>query len=189
MSKSESHPIRNGLIVAIVGGVALSFWNPARKFILILLKCVWSAVVYLWKLLCGSYSVSGWLILLLLLLSIPTIIFTIFKLWTREQPEFKNYVQDTIYGALWRWSWSGESIHSLWCFCPVCDCELVCDDSSCRSLYDKSHTDFLCERCGSKRVASIPGGNLSYATSAVEREIRRKIRTEEYKDVLTKRST
>jgi hypothetical protein len=119
-------------------------------------------------------------------LSGSVILLILYKLRTLEQPVYWQYGQDIIHGALWRWSWSGNSIYNLWCYCPACDCELVYEDSSCRSLYGESHTDFLCEPCGNRHVASISGGNRSYAISAVEREIWRKLRTEEYKKVLTK---
>jgi len=99
-----------------------------------------------------------------------------------EEPEFKSYVEDFMHGAKWRWSWIGNQISDVWCFCPSCDATLVYDDSSCRNLYsDVNKTDFICENCSRSVVASISGGNKDYATGAVEREISRRIRTDEYK--------
>lgn len=185
MSKSDSHAVRNGLIVTIVGGIGLSFLPAVRSFVISATKWLWSFITGLWGILAESYSLPGWLLLMLSALSMYVILLILRKLWPREQPGYRQYVQDTIYGAVWRWVWSGDKINSLWCYCPVCDCELIYDDSACRSVYGENHTDFLCERCGDRGIASIPGGDRLYATSAIEREIRRRIRTEEYKKVLT----
>ena len=44
---------------------------------------------------------------------------------------------------------------------------------------------FICENCNSQVVSSVTGGNKSYAIGAAECEIDRRIRTCEYKEVLT----
>ena len=102
-------------------------------------------------------------------------------LW--PEPAYRNYTEDMLYGAKWRWSWAGGQILELWCFCPCCDAQLIY-----REDRFPAKTDFICERCppdGSDHlyqshgrvVATVEGGNRYYAVSAAEREIRRRIRT------------
>ena len=99
-----------------------------------------------------------------------------------EEPEYKSYIEDFMHGAKWRWSWIGNQISNVWCFCPRCDATLVYDDGSCHSFYsDVNKTNFICENCSRTVVASISGGDKDYAIGAVKREISRRIRTGEYK--------
>lgn len=124
------------------------------------------------------------LIISLFALFAIVVIFLIIK--EKKSPEFKAYTEDLLFGAKWRWHWAGNTITKLWCYCPSCDATLVYDDSSCRSIYaNVKKTDFICENCNSQVVSSVTGGNKSYAISAAEREIDRRIRTYEYKEVLT----
>jgi len=123
------------------------------------------------------------LIISLLALFAIVVIFLIIK--ENKSPEFKAYTEDFLFGAKWHWAWAGNTITNLWCYCPSCDATLVYDDSSCRKRYADSKTDFICENCRSKVVASIAGGNKNYAIGAVKREIDRRIRTGDYKNTLT----
>lgn len=112
------------------------------------------------------------------------VIFLIIK--ENRSPEFKAYTEDFLFGAKWRWHWAGNTIANPWCYCPRCDATLVYDESSCYRRYtDVKKTDFICENCSSQVVTSVTGGNKSYAIGAVEREIDRRIRTDEYKKTLT----
>lgn len=44
-------------------------------------------------------------------------------------------------------------------------------------------TDFICENCNSKVVSSVNGGDKNYVIGAKQREIDRRIRTGEYKQI------
>lgn len=183
MSENSFISIRNATIASVIAGVILLAVPVLRGYVVSFLSWVWSGVVWCWDVLVESYSLPGWAWLLIFIFALIGLIniYLAFK-GESEEPEFKSYVEDFIYGAKWRWSWIGNQISNVWCFCPRCDATLVYDDSSCHSFYsDVNKTDFICENCSRDVVASISGGNKDYATSAVEREISRRIRTGEYK--------
>ncbi len=176
----DSKSVRNGVISAVIGGIVLAalakFWPPFKE----LLIWLWKQIVWLAGLFTDTYSLPGWVVLALVLFGLPTAVRIVLALRKQNSPAYTRYIEDLFYGAKWRWRWVAGEISNLWTYCPQCDSELVYDDSSCRSLYaDIKKTDFICEHCGHTTVASIPGGNKDYALSAIVREIRRKIRTNE----------
>lgn len=181
MSEKESHQVRNGIIATVVGGIILSAIPPVRDFALKVLGWLWYCINWAWKSLISVYSLSGWVLLMLGLLALVGIVNIYLTLRPKDEPEFKKYTEDIIYSVKWRWVWVGNTIENLWCFCPRCDAQLVYNDSSCRNiLSDIKKTDFICERCENQVITSVHGGNRKYAVSAAEREILRRIRTNEY---------
>ena len=183
MSENSFKSIRNGAIASVIAGVILLAVPVLRGYVIIFLSWLWSGVVWCWDALVASYSLPGWVWLLIFILAFVGLVNIYLSLkGESEEPEFKSYIEDFIHGAKWRWSWMGNQISNVWCFCPRCDATLVYDDSSCRSLCsDVNKTDFICENCGHSVVASITGGNKDYATGAIRREIERRVRTGEYK--------
>ncbi|WP_419767493.1 hypothetical protein [Arcobacter sp.] len=174
--------IRNTVIGSVIAGVILLYFPVLRDYVISFFTWIWAGITLCWNAIFQSYSFSGWFLLLIFIfafIGLITIIKTIKgKL---KEPEFKSYVEDTIYQAKWRWKWSGEQVLSLWCYCPCCDASLVYNDSSNYDRYSSiKKTEFICENCD-KIITSIKGGNKNYAVSAVEREIERRIRTNEYK--------
>lgn len=181
---ADSHPVRNGIIATVVGTVAVALlaelWPPVKNVLL----WVWVQVKHLASLTTTDFSLPGWLILLLGVLSSVTVVSIAVRLLRKGASPLSahsTYVNDRLFGAMWRWRWDGHHIQNLWCFCPTCDAELVYDDSSCRDVLNRStpRTEFYCEHCGHARVASIEGGDKDYALSAVQRELRRRLRTGE----------
>lgn len=188
MATEESHVVRNGVIATVIGGLVLTalakLWPPFKG----LLSWLWEQIIWLGSFFTDSYSVKGWALFVLMLFGLLTIIRLFIGLRKNESPAFTRYVEDQLYGAKWQWTWIGNEISNLWCLCPQCHSELVYDDSSCHNIYSRGpkRTDFICEHCGRQTVASIPGGDKSYALSAVQREIRRRIRTNEFQTVHVK---
>lgn len=182
MSENSFKSIRNGAIASVIAGIILLAVPVLRGYVSSFLSWLWSGVVWCWEALVASYSMPGWAWLLIFILAFVGLINIYLALkGESEEPEFKSYIEDFIHGAKWRWSWVGNQISNVWCFCPRCDATLVYDDSSCRNFYsDVNKTDFICEN-GHSVVASIIGGNKDYATGAIRREIERRVRTGEYK--------
>jgi len=183
MPDKESHTIRNSIIATVVGGLILSIIiSPSRKIILRLLVLIWSGVTWTWTALISYYSMPGWLVISIDILAFLGIL-NLYRVLTprkEKDPKFKKYTEDFLYGAKWRWSWDADNyLSNLWCFCPRCDAQLVYDDSSCRNIMSQDKTTFFCENC-QRVVASVDGGNKNYALAAAEREILRRIRTNEY---------
>lgn len=179
-----SHPIRTGVISTVLGAVVVAIlaeiWPPVKNVIVL----CWRLVQSIFGLLAADYQAPGWILVIccgIIIITIVRFALKIIRKTTASVPAHLSYTTDYFRGAKWRWDWFGDNISQLWCFCPSCDSELVYDDSSCNDILRRSEprTDFICEHCGHTRVASVPGGPKRYALSAIEREIRRKIRTGE----------
>ena len=182
MSENSFKSIRNGAIASVVAGVILLSVPALRGYLASFSSWAWSVVIWCWEALVTLYSLPGWAWLIILFFAIVGLVNIYLALkGEASEPEFKSYTEDYIHGAKWRWAWAGNQISNVWCFCPSCDATLVYDDSSCRNIMaDINKTDFICENCN-RKIASINGGNKSYATGAIEREIDRRIRINEYK--------
>ena len=184
MVEKENHTIRNGAIASVLGGLILAVILSFREAFLKALNSVLQGIFWLWHGITASYLVSGWWLWTIVGFGILGFIKLLHAIWPGENPEHLNYCEDYMYGAKWRWQWISNSISNLWAYCPNCDCELVYDDSSCRRFSEPHKTDFICERCRNSVVATVSGGDKNYAISAIQREIRRRIRTNEYKNCM-----
>ena len=184
MANKQPHPVRNGIIATVVGGLILSAIPQFRGFLVEAMSWTWAGITWVWIALVSHYSIPGWAFLIVGLFALVGFVLPciIFLSWIKPENElaYRNYTQDMLYGTKWRWSWIGSEISNLWCFCPSCDAQLVYSE-----VYAK--TDFICERCspaGADRyfrlqgrvVATVEGGGKDYALSAVKREILRRIR-------------
>lgn len=168
-----------------------------------------AGATWVWVALLSPYSMPGWAFLIIGLFAlvgfVVLCVIFLFQIKPENEPAYRSYIEDMLCGAKWRWSWNGNEISNLWCFCPSCDAQLI----------PKEHyesTDFICERCppdepnrqgfppfiasgawerhpsdgaghqyGSQGrvIATVEGGDSHYAVSRVKREILRKIRTGE----------
>lgn len=180
MSEPEKHPVRNGIVATVVGGALLSALPPVRDAVVVLAGWSQSAIVAVWHAGTSTYRTPGWILLALSLAGLDAARRMVSALTPRAEPDFKRYTEDTLYSLKWRWTWVGNQVSNLWCYCPRCDASLVYDDSSCAYVASDHKTDFICEHCGRKVVGSIRGGDRDYAVSAAVREIQRRIRTNEY---------
>ncbi len=97
-----------------------------------------------------------------------------------SEEDFHNYVEDKLYEVPWRWEWKKELIVNLKCHCPKCDETLVYEND-----FILHKTYFLCTSCDTQR-AVIGGGDSKYAFGIVKREIQRKVRTKEYKNLISR---
>ena len=177
MSREESHPIRNGVIATVLGGIVLAaltyVWPPVRS----LFRALWLAVVAIWHALASSHPVSGWLLLVLACGTVAFVVSRVLALARKAPPAqpYLAYTSDTMFGAVWHWSWVSGQVRNTWASCPICQAELVQLNERDSYLMSNPHAKFYCEHCREVRV-DIPGGGHQYALSAVEREIRRRLR-------------
>ena len=171
----------------VVGGLILAGILRLNGLFAKVVSGIWSGVSWLGGMLQSSHSMPGWVILVLGLLALfgPTIIGLLLKelLHGKKEtagPTFQNYTEDMLDAVRWRWRWVGNRITDLWCFCPICDAQLVAEGGLLE-------TSFICERCSSDetgfphlsrgRVVTEVMGDMQYAVAAAEREILRRIRT------------
>ena len=171
----------------VVGGLILAGILRLNGLFAKVVSGIWSGVSWLWGMLQSSHSMPGWVILVLGLLALfgLTIIGLLLKelLHGKKEtagPTFQKYTEDMLDAVRWRWRWVDNRITNLWCFCPICDAQLVPEG-------DFTGTRFICERCpadgtvfphGSRgRVVTEVMRDGQYAVDAAEREILRRIRT------------
>jgi hypothetical protein len=184
VAEQEHHAIRNGIIATVVGGILLSLLKPVRSAIVSALGWIWAQLLSIFSALQSSYPVRGWLLCTLILLScIPVVWLAIFLFSKRKKTPEALYVEDRLFNVVWRWKWERGEPAGLWCFCPVCDMELVYDehvqgDGIMRRDTRPTHTLFICERCNLERAKF--DGLKNYAIGAVKREIRRRLRSGEW---------
>jgi hypothetical protein len=186
MSDKKSHPIRNGIIVTVIGGIILAIILSFKNEFLKLLGWIWSGFVWVWNAIWASHSLPGWILIILFSLAFVGAFVGIKKIYLAFRSDKKSvdifdalnkiYTKDFIFDAKWSWSWENKTISHLWCDCPHCDIMLIYE-------YDdlKNKINFICEHCNRKVVATIEGGNIDYALGAVKREILRRIKTGEFK--------
>ena len=182
MSDNSYKTIKNGVIASVIAGVILLLIPASRDYAVNFLSWLWTGVVWCWEALVSSYLLPGWVLLFVFLFALIGLIAIYIGIkGDGKESEYKSYIEDFMHGAKWRWKWAGNKISNLWCFCPTCDATLVYDDSSCQNiLVDEKGTNFICENCGHKTIATIKGGNKSFAIGAIEREIDRRIRNKSY---------
>jgi len=183
MAKEESHSIRNGVIATVVGGLILAFVPSFRNLVAWLWGLLRDAAAYCWQLLVAEYGTPGWALLLLAALSLAFVIPRIGRLFRREPRAEDLYKEDRLFGAIWRWGYSQYGVINLHSLCPACQAELVyretTDGQQPTYFNPPNRTEFICEN-GHGVVAQVDGDN-DYAEERVKREIRRKIRTSEWK--------
>ena len=114
---------------------------------------------------------------------------TVFWLFYISRPAYKQFKEAILYDVLWKWQWKGQSIIGLWCYCPDCGGDLVCDDENCKttSNLNEKTTFFICNGCGGHEKGRIKGGDRRYAITVVRRELRRRVSSGEFLKTLTKK--
>jgi hypothetical protein len=180
MSEKKTHGITNALIAIVIGGLLFASIQPLRDAAFRLASWIWSGIISWWAALISDYLMPGWIFILIGPLTLIGLLFVYRALRTSEEPAFRKYTEDLLFGAEWRWVWSGNTISNLWCYCPRCDAELIFDESSCGNLKkSEKKTDLLCERCRLK-IATVNGVDKSYILEAAETEILHRARTNDF---------
>jgi len=185
---SEKRPIRNGIIVCVVSGlilaVLLSSWLQGR-----LVGCLhwcWNVFIFLGALLVRPLEIPVWILALLSALSLFPILLAV-RAFRRKVNDSSQYTCDNLFGVIWRWRYALGHINNLCPYCPRCDLELVYheqrnDYHQPSPLFPPEFTEFVCENCKIKS-GKLPGDKYD-AVGRVEREIRRRPRTGEWKRTL-----
>ena len=110
------------------------------------------------------------------------LLYVCMKLIPLEKLPFEDYTEDIVEGLKWRWEWTDGNVSNLSCFCQICDATLI---------YVPRHSDvvLLCEKCppnGKESGIRVKGRIITteedteYLEGRVEREIYRRIRTDDY---------
>ena len=183
MSQSESHPVRNGIIATVVGGVILWIlglvWPPAKSALL------WgiNALFAVWHALIASYSIPGWVLVILVVICMIAIVGAAIYAARNSslKPSYLSYIKDSIHGVTWHWTWNSNQIHRLWAACPACQGQIIYGEDPDAHYVANPRVKLYCENCSSV-VAHVPGTDRSYVLGSIEREILRRIRVRESQD-------
>ncbi len=177
--QSTSRSIREKVVVAVLSAVIL--WFLSR--IVVKVPEIW------------TYSVRGlnwffekniqtplWLLCILSLAALivaALILLLVFqKKSESSEPSWNDYRKDFFHGMIWRWSYSAsQKIQNVAAYCPRDDTILVYG----YGRYDRE-TIFQCETC--KQVFDPIQGDHDNALGVIERQIDRKLRTGEWKQVV-----
>ena len=189
--KRRQHPIRDGTIATVLGGVVIVYIVPSfRDFVARAGSEIakWPGII--WNALLTSYELAGWAIViggLCTLLVLGTVVIVLVEALRGQGASsslYRSYIEDYIDGVKWRWSWNSDNIGDPVAFCPTCDANLVYSEAG--TYWSGFVTRFICERCAPRNrqedrciVATIRG-DFDFAISSIRREISRRVRTGKY---------
>jgi hypothetical protein len=168
---------------SIVGGVVSTLIAAA---IVYFVPSVWDGLKYsvsaIWFGLTYLVPIPVWAMIVLISLILPTLFVFASKLAQNPAPSWRDYTRDRFKGMIWRWRYSSTvgGCHNVWCYCPEDDTSLVY--SQLGGVYDPKQIVLTCETCG--RQFGPFEGDREYFIASIERQIDRKIRTEEWRSVV-----
>ena len=103
MSKEDSHPIRNGVLVTVIGGVILSLIPYTRDLFVKIIGWIWDKIVTVatafWTHLTSSVDIPWYLLWPLILLACPAIYRLVKRLLPHrnQEPKKSDYTEDIIF--------------------------------------------------------------------------------------------
>src|SRR5881275_728881 len=101
MAESNSHPIRNGVIIGLL---VLAIWG-ALTWIPNLFRWIIHVLSPIGTYLVSSINIPDWVLWLLVCLSVSALYRIIQPFFRRRsiEPRLKDYTSDTFYNAHWEW--------------------------------------------------------------------------------------
>lgn len=198
--RDEKHPIRDGIIVTVIGGIILAIVTWAFGGIQTIIKNIVDGIVstktfivqcfvFLWDHILSNVTItrgSLWLLIILSLIALWKIFSPFVKSLSAKpkvpkpyKPRLEDYRQDILFNVKWKW----RDIHGtfpsepLSFFCPECSTRLVYSEHDYRE-----RTSFICETCHQTKATF--DGDLHFALSAVARQIERRINTGAWESVV-----
>lgn len=203
MAKKKKHwshnPIAAGLISAVIGGLILAFvqgrvlWSVVSFVPVVVASAIARSFKWTWMILSSSHLIPGWILVIVGIFAFASIVRFIGSLFVKKT--YRQYVEDSIDGVTWRWSWTRSSParpNNITGFCPSCDASLVCVHFG--DSFESRGVEFICERCMPdpnyisrsrdwqihRVVLTRNKGDCRDARASISREITRRIRTGEY---------
>ena len=171
MNKKKAYPIRNGVLIAVISSLIISVIPFTWAWGIV--KSVSGSI---WGHFSSSTNVPLFLIWILLLLSIPTLIRLLKRIFPSKEcePRIADYNEDVIRGIKWKWSYWGHTPTNFSSFCPTCDTRLIYSLS-----YYPDRTTFSCETCH-REVATLDG-DRDFAEGSIARQIERTVNSGDWK--------
>ena len=177
-----------GVITAIIfAGLAYL----ARNFLLPLLSARWENTkdIVTWFF-SGSVASPAWLFCFLSVATLVLLMAIVSKFRNTVKsnaPSWTDYTEDDFFGMKWHWRYTNDnSIGNLRCYCPNDATSLVFNNEYMIDRSTISPTpgvSFHCETCNQK-FGPFPG-NEKNVRERVERQIDRKVRSNEWQKVIS----
>ena len=104
-----------------------------------------------------------------------------------REPKQTDYTEDRFIGAIWRWGYHGSQMTYPYPFCPQCDNELVFVRHTPWVASEVEATSLKCERCGWKSERQ-ENYSVEQLVERFQREIRRNLRTGDWRHIVARRS-
>jgi len=169
---STSRSVAIGVAILVIAEILMR-WGLSSSSIDVL-KWMWSAAV-------RHYSVRGWMIALVGVGPL-FVAYVMLKLGGTTSV-IQLHQEDHLYGMKWRWALSNDgTIYRLACFCPACDNELIDVKMNHRIYGHPPSFTFSCDRC-KEEVGVVETVGSEEPLDRVKREIRRRYRTGEFKQL------
>ena len=195
MGESANSQVSEKVIVGIVSAIivaALTYFG--RSFLLPFLDNAWVSVWTVVKttsacFFLGTVASPAWLFCILISASVVLLIIAANKIRREvkiDEPSWiNNYTADNVFGIKWRWRYTSGRLNDPCAYCPIDDTILVYrrefDGGS--MFIGGSHAITLhCDTCG--RQFAPFDGNDTHLVEKVMRQTDRKIRTNEWKQVV-----
>jgi len=185
MTEKDNHPIRNGVIATVLGGLILAYIPYTRAVAVSLGSVLWQGLVkgstVIWTYF-ASTATMPWLVVWgLIALSVPTV-WCIAKRCIPKRdrgPTIQDYTSDFFFGVNWRWTYQwGNNPACIAPFCPICSTRLV----FVRNILDHN-TTLRCETCNHD-VVTLDGEPHFVVDGTIARQIERRINTGEWKRIV-----
>lgn len=183
MTKKTKTLLAIAIIGSAIGGLIVIATVKTMRPVLALVKSLLEGT---WHLLTSTLSLPVWLILV----GASWILFTLYLiakvilLRAIEPQPYTYYFRDEFWGLTWMWTYSGRTIDPPWCYCPSCETQLICVITA-PPFYDTTTQPRIaisCERC--HRTLYEDEGDLHTVQGQIARQIERRIRTGEWKQVV-----
>jgi hypothetical protein len=194
MPSDYKHTIRIGVVIAVISSLVVAAILWLLGWLARLLGLLLALGLGLAKRLTGSIAIPFWLFYLLLAGWLVLALKTLHKPRRPGGPSWRDYTEDRfpMFGEIvWRWDYSGVSPVAVGGYCPRDQTHLVYSTRSANRVRDSfirlwgagpQETSLKCETCD-KEFGPF-AGDLDEVISAVCRQIDRKLRSDEWKEVV-----
>jgi len=181
LKKITNHPI----VSSVVAGVILAVLTSLHKLVPEFYPWIGKGIKNGWEWIWSSTLTPHWLLILLsgaTLFLVVAILRGFVGRRPDREPHWTDYTKDDFFGVLWRWEYYQGSVFETFSYCPRCDTQFSPKPIRASQYNHTDKTEFQCDHC--QNFKEIVHKSLKDIEIQVNKQISRKIRSEEYKDVV-----
>jgi len=176
------------IIIQVVGTViAAAILYLFRSWLPVIGSWLFSVIRAIWTFLIAGHAIPGWLLVIFVVCTLWLTVRVLlgFRTAPSRSHEFTedDYVKDSFFGLTWRWRYGQTGIYSVVPCCSRCDMQVHPRLDHVSTL--STLTGYHCDNCG--QHVSLEGDHQNIEDK-VTRQIQRKLRSGEWKQVISKES-